>query len=92
MLSRGSIEKHHPRALHIDEHVLYPQFDDGVPDMWSLPLKNGILKFSFILSNLNLNIYMWLAATILDSAVWSPILIYNHSGRGKEGEIEEEVL
>lgn len=35
---------------------------------------------------------MWLAATILDSAVWSPILIYNHSGRGKEGEIEEEVL
>lgn len=35
---------------------------------------------------------MWLAATILDSAVWSPTLIYNHSGSGKEGEIEEEVL
>lgn len=49
-------------------------------------------KFSFILSNLNLNTYMWLAATILDSAVWSPILICNHSGRGREGEIEEEVL
>lgn len=45
MLSRGSIEKHHPRALHIDEHVLYPQFDDGVPDMWPLPLKNGIFNF-----------------------------------------------
>lgn len=49
-------------------------------------------RFSFLLSNLNVNIYMWLAATILDSAVWSPILICNHSGRGREGEIEEEVL
>lgn len=43
-------------------------------------------KFSFVLSNLNLNNYTWLAATILDSAVWSLILICNHPGEERERE------